>query len=174
MAMVRVDIETVVIGGGPVASLVVLKPRRADSIEGEQPLPIRIGTVEASAIGMGVESPAHERPMTHDLLKDTIRALGSTVSSVAITKVEGTTFYAQVNLTTEQGDHLSLDARPSDAIALAVRTKSPIFVAEAVMDAASYPDFAAIGRDEEEKSMEEFHDFVENLSPDDFAAGDRP
>ena len=168
MTMIRVDIETVVIGGGPVASLVVLKPRSNSRVE---PLPIRIGSVEATAIGMGVEHPGTDRPMTHDLLGQAITGLGATITSVAITKVEGTTFFAEVNLTTQSGCHLSLDARPSDAFALAVLSKSPIFVAESVMNTASYPDFDAVKREQDRLDIQEFDKFISTLSPEDFTTG---
>jgi bifunctional DNase/RNase len=108
--------------------------------------------------------------MTHDLLRDVIATLGATVSGIAITRVEGTTFFAQVNLIEREGQHHSIDSRPSDAIALALRTKAPIWVAEDVMQTASYPDFTAVEKDEESKEAAEFHDFVENLTPEDFSA----
>ena len=91
MSLIRVDVETIVVGGGPIASLVILKPRNvapADGAEGEgaeveartfQPLPIRLGLTEAATIGMGVENPLAKRPMTHDLflnvLKDAVAAV---------------------------------------------------------------------------------------------------
>ena len=169
MTMIRVDIETVVIGNGPMASLVVLKPRNSGS-RAYEPLLIRIGMVEASAIGMGVENPHSDRPMTHDLLQTAIHELGATITSVAIVGVEGTTFFAEINLTSKAGYHLSLDARPSDALALAVRAKSPIFVAESVMATASYPDFDAVKRDQDRLDLEAFDRFIDSLSPEDFRA----
>lgn len=168
MDLIRVDIETVVIGGGPVASLVVLKPRGDASGE---PLPIRVGTAEASAIAMGVERPDTDRPMTHDLLKTMIEVLGAQVVSVAVTGVEGTTFFAQINLRDAQGEPMAVDARPSDAIALALRTKTPIFVASSVLATAGYPDFEAVKRSEDEASIAEFDRFIETLSPEDFTTG---
>lgn len=171
MGLVRVDIETIVIGGGPVASLLVLRPRQRAGVP-SQSLPIRLGAVEASSIGMGIETRKPDRPMTHDLLQQTLMALGATVTSVVITGVEGTTFYAQINLTSNAGRHLVLDARPSDAVALAVRTKSPIFVDDAVLEVAGCPDFSAVRHQEEAESIEEFDKFVQNVSPSDFFAGD--
>lgn len=169
--MIRMDVETVVVGAGPVASLVVLRPR--DIIKSDsRVLPIRIGTVEASSIGMAVDGTEHKRPMTHDLLRDVILALGASVTSISIVRVEGTTFFAQVCITDSEGCHHTLDSRPSDAIALAVRCKAPIFATEEVMQVASYPDFNAVEKDEENKELAEFHDFVENLAPDDFSTKD--
>ena len=158
------DIKSVVIGGGPVASLVVLCPQERKTGEGAIKLPIRIGTVEASAISMGVERPEGGRPMTHDLLV----ALGGKVASIRVTSVSGTTFYAQVELIAANGSHEYLDARPSDAIALAVRTDAPVYAEESVLTTAALPDFAAVEKDEREAELAEFHQFVESLSPEDF------
>lgn len=169
--MIRMDVETVVVGAGPVASLVVLRPRD-DTHADARVLPIRIGTVEASSIGMAVDGAEHKRPMTHDLLRDTISALGASLTSVSVVRVEGTTFFAQIALTDADGCRHTLDSRPSDAIALAIRCKAPIFASEEVMQVASYPDFNAVEKDEENKELAEFHDFVENLTPDDFSTKD--
>lgn len=167
MALIRMDIQSIVVGGGPMASLVVLKPRHDDETATTQ-LPIRIGTFEAAAISMGVEGRAHKRPMTHDLLNSVIRQLGATLTSVVITRVQGTTFYAQLQLVTSSGENLSIDSRPSDAIALAIRSHKPIFAESQVLDTATLPDFDSVERDEREREAEAFHDFVENLSPEDF------
>lgn len=168
MPLVRMDIQSIVVGGGPVASLVVLKPRHEDMSSSTQ-MPIRIGTVEAAAISMGVEGSPQRRPMTHDLLLSVIEGLGAKVTNVVIQRVEGTTFFAQVRLVAESGEHVSLDARPSDAIALAVRAHVPILADERVLETAALPDFGAIERVEREREAEAFHDFVEGLSPEDFA-----
>ncbi len=162
------DIKSVVVGEGPVASLVVLCPQQTKAGEGAIKLPIRIGTVEAAAISMGVERPAGGRPMTHDLLASAIEALGGKVASVRVTSVSGTTFYAQVELVATDGNHEYLDARPSDAIALAVRTGAPVYAEESVLTTAALPDFAAVEKDEREAELAEFHRFVEGLSPEDF------
>ena len=166
MALVRMDIQSLVMGGGPVTSLVVLKPRRGHA---SGKLPIRIGTVEAAAISMGMDSTIAKRPMTHDLLGNVISSLGANVTGAIITRVDGTTFYAQVRLTAESGEELSIDARPSDAIALAVRLHAPIFADERVLDTAAMPDFGAVERDERAREAEAFHEFVEGLSPEDFS-----
>ena len=121
MARRRMDIQTVVVGSGPVASLVVLKPHELAEDEHPTRLPIRIGTVEATAISMGVEPQEGGRPMTHDLLRSAINDLGATVSGVCISDVSGTTFFALVELEKSSGETISVDARPSDAIALAVQ-----------------------------------------------------
>lgn len=167
MNLVRMDIQSVVVAAGPVTSMVVLKPREDETPSTK--LPIRIGTVEAVAISMGVEGRRHARPMTHDLLQDVIARLGATLSSVVITNVQGTTFFAQLRLRTTDGDSVSIDARPSDALALAVRAHVPIFAEREVVETAALPDFASVERDEREREAEAFHDFVQGLSPEDFA-----
>lgn len=172
MARRRMDIQTVVVGSGPVASLVVLKPHELAEDEHPTRLPIRIGTVEATAISMGVEPQEGGRPMTHDLLRSAINDLGATVSGVCISDVSGTTFFALVELEKSSGETISVDARPSDAIALAVRTDAPIYAETDVLDTAGLPDFGAIEESTRERELADFHDFVETLSPGDFSAAD--
>lgn len=167
MPQIRVDIQSIVVGGGPVSSLVVLKPREGYSSSVK--LPIRIGTVEAAAISMGMQPHLHKRPMTHDLLVNTIASFGGHVDQVVIQNVEDTIFYARIHITTRDGETFTLDARPSDALALAVRLHAPIYVSESVLDTAALPDFDAVERDEREREAEAFHEFVEGLSPEDFA-----
>ncbi|WP_455137041.1 bifunctional nuclease family protein [Thermophilibacter sp.] len=164
----RMDIESVVVGGGPVASLVVLRAREPRDGERSLQLPIRIGSVEATAITMGVRERQGGRPMTHDLFCSAISALGGRVDSVRVTAVQGTTFFAQVDLTRADGERVSLDARPSDAIALAVRLEVPVFADDEVLRTAAMPDFNGVERDEKAHELQEFHEFVESLSPEDF------
>mgnify|MGYP000914695615 FL=1 len=166
MALVRMHIQTVVVGGGPVASLVILRTRTGDK---DVQLPIRIGAIEATSISMGVNGAPSKRPMTHDLLLSTIKALDATLESITIAEVEGTTFFAHLNIRLSNDDLQVVDARPSDALALAVRTGAPIFASEDVVDAATLPDFSAVEESERQHSLEEFHSFVENLSPSDFS-----
>lgn len=167
MSLVRMDIHTIAVGGGVVPSLIVLTTHPTDGSDPIQ-LPIRIGTVEATAISMGLDGSPHERPMTHDLLKNLIESLQAKLDAVAITDVHGTTFYAQLFLKTEFGEALEVDCRPSDAIALAVRMGAPILADERVLNAATLPDFKGVERSEKQQEMERFHDFVESLSPADF------
>lgn len=173
MPLREMDIESIVVGGGPVASLVVLRTR--DDGGSALQLPIRIGSVEATAISMGVNPRQGSRPMTHDLLAATIRALGATCAGVRVMAVQGTTFFAQLDLARADGEHVFVDARPSDALALAVREGVPIYADESVLATAALPDFRGVERDEEAHELEEFHNFVESLSPEDFnvAPGDK-
>ena len=96
-------------------------------------LPIWIGLLEATAMATEIEGIKMARPMTHDLLKTILGEVGCAVDSVEITELKENTYYASVNLTVG-GRQMMIDSRPSDAIALALRTKSPIYVAKAVLE----------------------------------------
>ena len=169
MSLVRLEISSIVVGGGSVASMVILKPHRRGS---SAKLPIRIGKFESTAISMGIDGTETNRPLTHDLMKSVIGSLGARLVSVVITEVHGTIFYAQLRLISAEGDQISVEARPSDAIALAVRAHVPIFAEEEVVDTASLPDFSAVEAEEKREELERFHDFVEGLSPEDFEGDD--
>lgn len=101
--------------------------------------PIVIGIAEAVAIDRRLSDFEIGRPMTHDLLADTIEQLGATLDSIAITDIIDGTFYATLNLTDARGQKVEIDARPSDAIALGVATDAPIYVDDAVIDDANIP-----------------------------------
>ena len=171
MALVRMDIQTLAVGAGPVPSLVVLKTHCED---GEEPiqLPIRIGGIEATCITMGLDGEVRTRPLTHDLLRSVIESLGATLTSVAIVDVHDTTFFAQLRMVDQLGRETVVDCRPSDAIALAVRCGAPLFAEQSVLDVAGMPDFGAIEDQEHNQEMQDFHEFVEGLSPDDFNVTD--
>ena len=172
MGQVRMDVGSVVVGNGSVSSLVVLRPHGTRGRGHNLQLPIRIGRAEAGAISMGIDRTGQTRPMTHDLLRGVISAVGASVVSVGIDRVEGATFYAHVTVSCPDGRRVDVDARPSDAIALAVRAKAPIFAESQVLDTAAFPDFTTVRKDEQERELSEFHDFVESLSPEDFLIGD--
>ena len=115
--------------------VVVLKERG-----GNRFLPIIIGISEVTAIKMKISGIQPPRPLTHDLLKDTIAQLGATLQRIIITKLEFNTFFATLILQTKEGELREVDARPSDSIAVALRSDAPIFVAEEVLNqvASSY------------------------------------
>lgn len=129
---------------------------------GTRVLPIWIGPAEASSIAMELAGRKYQRPLTHDLLKTVIEGLHGKVTKVLITELKENTFYAKVLINHEK-DVLGVDARPSDSIALALRSKSPIFVSD---------DLFTLGREEVEMSEEERADqlrnFLRNLPPEDF------
>ena len=129
---------------------------------GERFLPIWIGAVEATAIAFasgGVQPP---RPLTHDLFRDVILGLGATLTAVELTEIKDGVFYAELLLTSANGDQ-RISARPSDAIALAVRTESPIFASDELLAEAGI-EIAEQAEDEVEK----FREFLDQVSPDDF------
>jgi len=131
-------------------------------VEGERYLPIWIGAVEATAIAFAQQGVVPARPLTHDLLRDVVASLGHTLSEVRITELTDGVFFAV--LAFEGGVEVS--ARPSDAIALALRTGTPIYGAETVLEAAgiAVPD-------EQEDEVEKFRAFLDEISPDDFLGG---
>lgn len=108
--------------------LVLLK-----ELDVERYLPIWIGPCEADAISAELQNVERMRPMTHDLLKNVIETLGGVVQHILVTEMRGETFYARI-LISVGGRTIEIDSRPSDAMALAVRTQAPIYVAEQVMD----------------------------------------
>ena len=147
-------------------AIMVLEPEEASPVEGaERILPIWIGPQEAMQIGSALEHIKMPRPLTHDLFLDALTNLDARVDHVLINDVSGQTYYAKLYL--RQGSRLiELDARPTDAIALAIREDAPIYTAEAVFDAASYPFILREGADKE-LELKEFDSFIENLDPED-------
>src|ERR687898_893664 len=110
--------------------------------DGQKVLPIWVGIFEANAIALQIENIATPRPMTHDLLRNIITDLEGHVDRVVVSDLKDNTFYAIIHLTV-RGERVAVDARPSDAIALALRTRAPILVEEAVIANANTVDFAA-------------------------------
>lgn len=133
--------------------------------EGERYLPIWVGAVEATAIAYAQQGVVPPRPLTHDLMKDLLVALGATVTEVRITDLQDGVFYAVIVF--DSG--IEVQARPSDAIALALRAEVPIVGADAVLDEAGIE----IPTDEEpveEDQVEKFREFLDQVSPEDFGA----
>jgi bifunctional DNase/RNase len=126
-------------------------------------LPIWIGMFEAAAIAMELQEYHPPRPMTHDLIATVIQEMGGTVSQVLIHDVVENTFYATIYIERSETT-LTIDARPSDAIAVAVRTKSPIFVSESVMIKAKM-----VNAEKDEEETKKFNDFIESIQPEDFS-----
>jgi bifunctional DNase/RNase len=136
--------------------------------EGERFLPIWIGQSEAQAIAIGQQGLATPRPMTHDLLKNILEEMAVQVTSITITELRDGVFHAVIGLQ-RNGSSYEISSRPSDAIALAVRLGCKIFANEDVLEEASIlipPD--GEGEQEEEKQVQEFREFLENVTPDDF------
>ncbi len=133
-------------------------------------LPIFIGGPEATAIAFALEEVITPRPMTHDLLQNLLDDLGVSLEKVTISELRDGVFYADLELHGHDGVH-TLSSRPSDAIALAARTGSPIYAAGSVLDEAGYVETDVDELDEEpsEEVVEQFRDFIDSVNPEDFA-----
>jgi bifunctional DNase/RNase len=129
--------------------------------DGQKVLPIWVGIFEANAIALQIENIATPRPMTHDLLRNVIHDLNASVQKIVVCDLQENTFYALIYLGLN-GESVAIDARPSDAIALALRTRAPIFVEEAVIDHAKTVDFST-----EKADADRLHKWLESLDPDD-------
>ena len=133
---------------------------------GSKALPIWVGYFEANAIALEIEKVSTPRPMTHDLLKSLIQNMKAEVNHILVSELKDNTFYAIISLV--YGDiTLTIDSRPSDAIALALRTKSPIFVEEKVIEDAKSLD---LPDPEKTKTSDDkqWKNWLENIKPDDF------
>jgi len=129
-------------------------------------LPIFIGPVEATAIAFAIQGVTTQRPMTHDLIRDVLVALGVGVERIVITELRDRTFYAAIQMTRD-GTTCEVSSRPSDAIALAARLGTPIFADETVLEEAA----VAVGDEEEEEDeVERFREFLDGVNPEDFAS----
>lgn len=146
---------------------VILLRATNDLIRAEKVVPVWIGTQEATSIMAAVQGVSISRPLSHDLMVSLLEATDSRVEQVAVTRITEGTFYAEITLTIPSGQQV-LDARPSDAIALASRVGAPILVADEVYDEVGV--ITEIQDDSEEKEAEiaEFRDFVEHIEPEDF------
>jgi uncharacterized protein len=135
-------------------------------------LPIWIGLLEATAMATEIEGIKMARPMTHDLLKTILGEVGGSVDSVEITELKENTYYAALNINLA-GRQLMIDSRPSDAIALALRTKSPIYVSKAVLEASSVLQQSDEGKEPplenvSNVSQEKWAEILEKMGPSDF------
>jgi bifunctional DNase/RNase len=131
-------------------------------VDGDRYLPIWIGAVEATAIAFAQQGVVTARPMTHDLLRDLLDALGRPLRSVTLTDLRDSVFYAELGF---DGD-VRVSARPSDAIALAMRTGTVIRCERAVLD-----DAGIAIPDEQEDEVEKFREFLDTITPEDFERG---
>ena len=140
----------------PIANtpIVILKDK-----EGDRVLPIWVGLFEANAIALQIENVDTPRPMTHDLLRNIITDLDGRVDRIVVSDLKENTFYAVVHLTV-RGERVAVDARPSDAIALALRTRAPILVEETVIENAKTVDFGS-----ERMDTDKVQKWLEALDP---------
>lgn len=149
------DVKALIVD--PVANMPVVILR---DVEDKNFLPIWVGVFEANAIALQLEGVSTPRPLTHDLLKATISLLGASVDQIVITRLHENTFYAEIHLTAG-GAAVVVDSRPSDAIALALRTSAPIFVEEEVLEKSRAQDVS-----EESQSHERLRKWFEEADPE--------
>ncbi len=136
--------------------IVILKDKAGDRV-----LPIWVGVFEANAIALQIENIATPRPMTHDLIKNILSEIEAEVQRIVVSDLRDNTFYAMIYLDRD-GETIAIDARPSDAIALALRTRSPIFVEDSVVESAKGLDLS-----KEPTDSERLQKWLEGLNPDD-------
>jgi len=147
--------------------VVLLKPILDEPGSGNI-LPIWIGTQEATSILIATEGATARRPLTHDLMKSLLEAVQADLERVDITRIEEGTFYAEMTLQTRDG-RLILDARPSDAIALAARVDAPIWVSDDLLETAGVPDATEVPPSPGvESELDEFKRFLDEVDPEDF------
>lgn len=170
--MIEVTIDSIRVSLMSQHRVVVLK-----EVDSDRYLPIWIGPFEADAITLQLQGVQVARPLTHDLLKGIIDKMGAKISHIMVTELKNDTFFAQIVMDLD-GKSIEIDSRPSDAIALAVRVKAPLFVAEEVMEMASIVPESSIedaeleGANEpisaeEEESLSAFREFIDELDLDD-------
>ena len=129
-------------------------------------LPIYIGAPEASAIHYATEGIVPERPLTHDLLVNVVRGLGAEFSKIVITEVRDHTYYAELHFSFA-GSEIVISARPSDAVAVAIRTDTPIYASDELLKEVSRSPVAASPESEEE-ILDDFREFINSINPEDF------
>ena len=134
--------------------------------EGGQAVPIWIGLLEATAIASALQNVKFDRPMTHDLFKNFAALMEVSVSSIEVCDLKDNTFFARVNFLARE-NNFSMDARPSDAIAIALRFEAPIFIDDAVIAKSRPFDAEAEASDESEEGRK-WKEYLEKLNPDDF------
>jgi bifunctional DNase/RNase len=154
--MIEMNIKGLMVD--PITNMPIIILRDPD---GDKVLPIWVGVFEANAIALQIENIQTPRPMTHDLLRNVIQDLQATVEKVVVYDLKENTFYAMIHLQTPAGA-VTIDARPSDAIALALRTRAPIMVEEKVIDSAKTVDFA-----NDKQDSDRLQQWLESLDPDD-------
>jgi hypothetical protein len=140
------------------------------TVDGNKFLPIWIGHPEAAAILMKLQGASTPRPMTHDLLSDVLDQIDAKCEKVSVTELRDNTFFASITISMN-GSEMEIDSRPSDALALAVRTSAPIFAADEVIEESAI-EFEGEEVEDQEQVVEKFKDFLDNVTPEDFASGE--
>lgn len=169
--MTPLKILTLIMTGPNQPSVLVLTPVEDSPAGKSRIVPIWIGQNEATLLGIALEEAKMPRPTTHDLFLDAITGLDARVDHVLLNDMKGPTFFSQLVL--RQGPRmLALDARPSDALALALKEGAPLFIDDDVLERASYPFIVRESQDPD-TVIEDFKTFLEDLSPEDFNAEDQ-
>lgn len=137
-------------------------------MEGTTFLPIWVGSVEATAIAFAQQDLRPSRPLTHDLIVDILETTGVTLTAVHITEMRDGIFYAELQMRSAEGSLVPLSARPSDAIAIALRTKTNILVDQDLLASAGI-QIPAAAAGESEQEVEAFREFLDHINPEDFA-----
>ena len=133
--MIPVTVQTLIVSAAPSPSIIVLQPVEEIVQEGKSRIiPIWVGVNEATQMGIALEKARFSRPMTHDLMTHVIEGLGARIEKVEVTNLKDSTFFAVIHLVTSDDRRVEIDARPSDAIALATAAKAKIYVAEEVLE----------------------------------------
>jgi bifunctional DNase/RNase len=154
--LVEVKIGALIMDPNSNTPIVVLKSTDSETI-----LPIWVGTFEANAIALEIEKIVPQRPMTHDLFRNLIVEIGLKVNRIIINDLRDNTFYALIDLEDEKGNPVNLDARPSDAIALALRLDCPIMVEKRVLDISSASSLQPEGDlEDSELATEDWPDLI--------------
>ena len=140
------------------------------TVDGNKFLPIWIGHPEAAAILMKLQGASTPRPMTHDLLSDVLDQMEAKCEKVSVTELRDNTFFASITISMN-GSEMEIDSRPSDALALAVRTSAPIFAADDVIEESAI-EFEGEEVEDTEQVVDKFKEFLDNVTPEDFAQGE--
>ncbi len=173
MAARREDFILMIVGGltlDPTTKMPIVVLKDPDN---KLNLPIWIGPLEAASMATELEGIRPQRPMTHDLIRNVLGDLGATVEAVEVTELRENTYFARILVRTREGRDMEVDSRPSDAIAIALRTKSPIYVAKKVLEMSSELHEQAAepsGADQNLASVsrDKWSEILERMSPDDF------
>ena len=158
--MVEMKVKTIAMDTDSKAPVMILT-----DVDEKRYLPIWIGTYEAAAIIDEMEGHARARPMTHDLMKHVFAHFSAKIRRVVINELQDQTYFARL-IVEQNGKETELDARPSDSVAMALRFKAPIFVAESVVQAAAIADKSKLADDNKK-----FKEFIEHISADMFTVG---
>jgi uncharacterized protein len=159
--MVEMKVEGLTLDPLTNMPIIILK-----DLTGAKALPIWVGIFEANAIALEIESISTPRPMTHDLLKNLIYTFKAEIKHILVNELKDNTFYAVISLVIN-GDTLNIDSRPSDAIALALRVKAPIYVDETVIEAAKNIELPEQDKNKVEEK-EDLSKWIDNIKPQDF------